>query len=68
MFLFQVAAVTEGHSASQGQGKRGLPELTVQNVEQWANMDGNIPRAVLLKGYSNWVEGYIHDVEGKANV
>lgn len=46
----------------------GLPELTVQNVEQWANMDGNIPRAVLLKGYSNWVEGYIHDVEGKANV
>ena len=40
----------------------GLPELTIQNV------DYNIPRAVLLKGYSNWVEGYIHNVEGKANI
>ncbi|KAJ8011904.1 hypothetical protein DPEC_G00063150 [Dallia pectoralis] len=40
-----------------------LPELTIQSVEQWASTDYNIPRAVLIKGYSNWIEGYIHDIE-----
>ena len=42
-----------------------LPELTIQNVKQWASTDCNIPRAVLIKGYSNWIEGFIHDIEGK---
>ncbi|CAL8235896.1 unnamed protein product [Arctogadus glacialis] len=41
-----------------------LPELSITNVEQWASTDCNIPRAVLLKGYSNWIEGFIHDIEG----
>ena len=43
-----------------------LPKLTVDYVEKWANNDCKIPRAVLLKGYSNWIEGYVHDVEGNA--
>ena len=42
-----------------------IPTLTMDGVEKWASKDCNIPRAVLLKGYSNWVEGYIHDVEGR---
>ncbi|KAJ8004363.1 hypothetical protein DPEC_G00158390 [Dallia pectoralis] len=40
-----------------------LPKLTIQNVEQWASTDCNIHRAVLIKGYSNWIKGFIHGIE-----
>ncbi len=39
--------------------------LTANVMESWADEGSKIPRSILLKGYSNWVEGYIHDVEGK---
>ncbi|XDV31635.1 hypothetical protein PO909_002602, partial [Leuciscus waleckii] len=28
-------------------------------LESWADKDSKIPRSILLKGYSNWTEGYI---------
>lgn len=30
-----------------------------------ADEDVRLPKAVQLKGYGNWIEGYIHDVQGK---
>lgn len=44
-----------------------LPRFTLFDVEKWAEDGCRIPRAVLLKGYSNWIEGYITDIEGIGN-
>ncbi|XP_078699508.1 uncharacterized protein LOC144926517 [Branchiostoma floridae x Branchiostoma belcheri] len=40
-----------------------VPPLTQQIVDDWANETAKIPRAKQTKGYSNFIEGYIHDVE-----
>ncbi len=45
-----------------------LPRFNIADVEKWADEGCRIPRAVLLKGYSNWIEGYVTDIEGKVNV
>ena len=37
----------------------------LDNFDIWANEKAMIPRAKQEKGYSNFIEGYIHDVEGK---
>ena len=42
-----------------------LPAISYIQVEEWANDGENIPKRIQTKGYSNWIEGYIHDVEGK---
>lgn len=41
-----------------------FPPITQAVVDIWANEDAKIPRAKQEKGYSNFIEGYIHDVEG----
>ncbi len=45
-----------------------LPRFNIADVEKWADEGCRIPRAVLLKGYSNWIECYVTDTEGKVNV
>jgi len=35
-----------------------------KDVEDWAEKDAKIPKRKQHKGYSNFIEGYIHDVEG----
>ena len=42
-----------------------LPQITQAAVDNWANEEASIPGAKQQKGCSNFVEGYIHDVEGK---
>jgi hypothetical protein len=42
-----------------------FPLITQDIVDTWANESAKIPRAKQQKGYSNFIEGYIHDVEGK---
>ena len=44
----------------------GFPKLTQSIVDVRANETARIPRAKQTKGYSNFIEGYIHDVEGTA--
>ena len=44
-----------------------LPPVTQDLVDDWANNTAKIPRSKQAKGYSNFVEGYIHDVEGKCS-
>ena len=41
-----------------------LPALTQQIVDQWANLECRIPKAKQQKGYSNWIEGYLYEIEG----
>ena len=43
---------------------RNLPELSLQFVEEWAKQEAKVPKIVLIRGYSNFCEGYIFDVEG----
>ncbi|KAG5275576.1 hypothetical protein AALO_G00121920 [Alosa alosa] len=40
-----------------------LSAFTMMDVEKWADEGNRIPRSVLLKGYSNWIEGYITDIQ-----
>jgi hypothetical protein len=42
-----------------------FPHLTQDVVDKWANEDAKLPRSKQQKGYSNFIEGYIHEVEGK---
>ncbi len=42
-----------------------VPPLTQSVVDEWANGTAKIPRAKQQKGYSNFIEGYVHNVEGK---
>jgi hypothetical protein len=43
---------------------QGLPSLHQDLVDDWANNEAKIPRSKQTKGYSNFVEGYVHNVEG----
>lgn len=42
-----------------------LPPITAALIDKWADEKHRIPKLVQTKGYSNWIEGYVHDVEGK---
>ena len=44
---------------------RYLPRLSQADVDLRADNDAKIPRSKQQRGYSNWIEGYVHDVEGK---
>lgn len=44
---------------------RYLPTFNQSDVDQWANNEAHIPRAKQTKGHSNFVEGYIHEIECK---
>ena len=41
-----------------------VPRITTEFVDKWADNEAKIPKSKQTKGYSNWLEGYIHDVEG----
>ena len=47
---------------------RNVPEISNEYIDKWAEKDEKIPKAKQHKGYSNFVEGYVHDVEGKQYV
>jgi hypothetical protein len=44
---------------------KDIPEISHEYIDNWAEKDEKIPKAKQHKGYSNFVEGYVHDVEGK---
>lgn len=52
-----------GHSAWTKLLKN-VPILTQIGIEKWANECARIPRSQQRKGYSNFAENYIHDIEG----
>ena len=39
-------------------------QITQQMVDDWADKASAIPKATQQKGYSNFIEGYIFNVEG----
>jgi len=41
-----------------------IPPLTFDSVDAWAKKSAKIPLSQQKKGYSNFIEGYVHDVEG----
>ena len=41
-----------------------VPPISQDIIDNWADSVARIPRAKQSKGYSNFIEGYIHDVEG----
>ena len=46
------------------QNLRLVPPISQDIIDNWADSVARIPRAKQSKGYSNFIEGYIHDVEG----
>ena len=42
-----------------------LPRISQSHVDLWADTDAKIHRSKQQRGYSNWIEGYVQDVEGK---
>ena len=42
-----------------------VPPIYFEQMENWADDNVNIPKRIQKKGYSNWIEGYIHDIQGK---
>ena len=36
----------------------------LQLVDEWAKQEAKVPKKVLIRGYSNFWEGYVFDVEG----
>ena len=43
---------------------KNLPKLSLRFVDEWAKQEAKVPKKVLIRGYSNFCEGYIFDVEG----
>lgn len=42
--------------------------FAMNDVEKWAEEGCQIPRTVLLKGYSTLIKGYINDIKGKLTI
>ena len=43
---------------------KNLPKLSLRFVDEWAKQEAKVPKKVLIRGYSNFCEGYVFDVEG----
>ena len=43
---------------------KNLLNLSLRFVDEWAKEEAKVPKKVLIRGYSNFCEGYIFDVEG----
>ena len=43
---------------------KNLPALSLRFVDEWAKQEAKVPKKVSIRGYSNFCEGYIFDVEG----
>ena len=50
-------------SSSWSRNLQSVPDISQELIVNWAET-GKIPKAKQQKGYSNFIEGYIHDVEG----
>ncbi|KAM7426763.1 hypothetical protein ABFA07_015311 [Porites harrisoni] len=52
-------------SAAWSKSLKGIPYFDSSFIEKWLEKDGKVPKKVITRGYSNFCEGYIFDVEGK---
>ena len=52
-------------SAAGSKSLKGIPYFDSSFIEKWLEKDGKVPKKVITRGYSNFCEGYIFDVEGK---
>ena len=55
-----------GFSAAWSKSLRNVPFFDASFIETWLETDGEVPKKVVTRGYSNFCEGYIFDVEGKS--
>ncbi|CAC5409003.1 unnamed protein product [Mytilus coruscus] len=56
-------AASDGSSAVWTLSLRHVPPFTQAEVDKWANDSAKVPRAKMQKAYSNFIEGYVHDIE-----
>ncbi|CAC5409004.1 unnamed protein product [Mytilus coruscus] len=56
-------AASDGSSAVWTLSLRHVPPFTQAEVDKWANYSAKVPRAKMQKAYSNFIEGYVHDIE-----
>lgn len=42
-----------------------VPELGLDFAKKWGSEEVKVPRKIQARGYGNFCEGYIFDVEGK---
>lgn len=54
-----------GFSAAWSKSLRNVPFFDASFIETWLETDGEVPKKVVTRGYSNFCEGYIFDVEVK---
>ena len=52
-------------SAAWSKSLKNIPYFDSSFIEKWLEKDGKVPKKVISRGYSNFCEGYIFDVEGK---
>ncbi|CAC5380290.1 unnamed protein product [Mytilus coruscus] len=60
-------AASYGSSAVWTLSLRHVPPFTQAEVDKWANDSAKVPRAKMQKAYSNFIEGYVHDIEVQAS-
>ncbi|CAC5366231.1 unnamed protein product [Mytilus coruscus] len=60
-------AASNGSSAVWTLSLRHVPPFTQAEVDKWANDSAKVPRAKMQKAYSNFIEGYVHDIEVQAS-
>lgn len=54
---------TASDNAVYTQNLQHLPNISDTLIQNWAS-DCKVSQLKLRKGYSNWLEGYIHDIAG----
>ena len=52
-------------STAWSKSLKSIPYLDSSFIDKWLEKDGKVPKKVISRGYSNFCEGYIFDVEGK---
>ena len=55
-----------GFSAAWSKSLHNVPFFDASFIETWLETDGEVPKKVVTRGYSNFCEGYIFNVEGKS--
>ena len=55
-----------GFSAAWSKSLRNVPFFDASFIETGLETDGEVPKKVVTRGYSNFCKGYIFDVEGKS--
>ena len=52
-------------STAWSKSLKSIPYFDSSFIDKWLETDGKVPKKVISRGYSNFWEGYIFDVEGK---